>query len=376
MTLRSHSKDQFDPGEKDSMAKRKARTGIRTAMAGTDYSVGELPEGTIRMDLNMNLLGPNPAVDKFMRSGKYQTHEYPTPDSDELREALAEEWHLEPGNIVCGNGVDDIIDLTIKAFTVRGDRIVFPSPSFSMYAFWAKVYGCIPVEVPMRPGFTVDVDGLLKEPAKLMLVARPNNPTGNMLPEEDMRKLIEGTKAMVALDEAYIEYSGGSFMDRLKDYPNLVVFRTFSKAYAIAGLRVGAAAATDGSKRLYEVKPPFNLNLISEKAAIVALRNRAWLKRTVSILLKEREKLASSLKGLGFQVYPSVTNFLLCKAPISSKALCTELAKRGILIKDHGNIPGLEDHVRITAGAPGHNRLFLDKVNDILDENRKGVRDG
>lgn len=373
--MRPHFKGLFNLGEKDSMAKRKARTGIRTAKAGTDYSVGDLPKGTIRMDLNMNLLGPNPAVDRFMRSGKYQTHEYPTPDSDELREALAEEWHLEPGNIVCGNGVDDIIDLTIKAFTVRGDRIVFPSPSFSMYAFWAKVYGCTPVEVPMHPGFTVDVDGLLKEPAKLMLVARPNNPTGNMLPEEDMRRLIEGTKAMVALDEAYIEYSGGSFMDRLKDYPNLVLFRTFSKAYAIAGLRVGAAAATDGIRRLYEVKPPFNLNLVSEKAAIVALKDKAWLKRTVKILVGEREKLAGSLKGLGFLVYPSVTNFLLCKVPMSSKVLCTELAKRGILIKDHGNIPGLEDHVRITAGAPEHNRLFLDKVKEILDENRKGGKD-
>jgi histidinol-phosphate aminotransferase len=356
------------------MAKRKVKTSIRTAKAGSDYSVGDLPEGTIRMDLNMNLLGPNPAVERFMRLGKFQTHEYPTPNSDELREALAKEWRLEPGNIVCGNGVDDIIDLTIKAFTMRGDRIVYPSPSFSMYAFWAKVYGCTPVEVPMGPGFTVDVDGLLEEPAKLMLVARPNNPTGNMLPKEDMRRLIEGTKAMVALDEAYIEYSGGSFMDRLKNYPNLVIFRTFSKAYAIAGLRVGAAAATDGIKRLNEVKPPFNLNLVSEKAAIVALKDKAWLKRTVKILLKEREKLAISLKGLGFLVYPSVTNFLLCKAPMSSKELCTELARCGIMIKDHGDVPGLADHVRITAGAPKHNKLFIEMVKDILEKSSKGVK--
>jgi histidinol-phosphate aminotransferase len=354
------------------VATKKKGSGLKTAKAGTDYSVSGLPAGTLRMDLNTNLLGPNPAITKFLRSGNYETHQYPSPHADTLREALAKEWDLEPGNLLCSNGVDDIINLTIKAFTQRGDSVAFPVPSFTMYNFWTRTYGCTPIEVPMRPGFNVDVDGLLEKKTKLMIVARPNNPTGNMMPEKDMCRLIESAKGYVALDEAYIEYSGGSFMDRLKSYPNLVIYRTFSKAYAIAGMRVGVAAGTDGIKRLLEVKPPFNLNIVSEAAALVALRSKAWLKKTVSIVVKERPKVAKSLASLDFKVYPSVTNFLLCKAPLSSKVICEGLAKRGILIKDFGNVPGLEDHIRITIGAPKHNKIFLDKLKIVLDD--KGVR--
>jgi len=347
---------------------------LKTAKAGTDYSVSGLPAGTLRMDLNTNLLGPNPAITKFLRSGNYETNQYPSPHADTLREALAQEWNIEPGNLICSNGVDDIINLTIKAFTERGDSVAFPVPSFTMYSFWTRTFGCTPVEVPMRPGFTVDVDGLLEKTTKLMIVARPNNPTGNMMSEQDMRRLLEGTKGYVALDEAYIEYSGGSFMDRLKKYPNLVIYRTFSKAYAIAGMRVGVAAGTEGIKRLFEVKPPFNLNVVSEAAALIALKSKAWLKRTVGIIVKERPKVAKALCALGFKVYPSVANFLLCKAPIRSKEVCEGLAKRGILIKDFGNVPGLEDHVRVTIGAPKHNLMFLDKLKNVLDEKGTGVK--
>jgi len=352
---------------------KKKSSSVKTATAGTDYSVGDLPPGTLRMDLNTNLLGPNPAITRFLRSGKFETHQYPSPHADSLRGALAKEWGLEPGNIVCSNGVDDIINLTIKAFTERGDSVAFPVPSFTMYNFWTKTYGCTPVEVPMLPGFNVDVDALLEKKTKLMIVARPNNPTGNMMHEGDMKRLIEGTKGYVALDEAYIEFSGGSFIDRLEDYSNLIIYRTFSKAYAIAGMRVGVAAGTDGIKKLMEVKPPFNLNVVSEAAALIALRSKAWLKRTVGIVVKERPKVAKALEGLGFLVYPSVANFLLCKAPVSSKQICEGLAEHGILIKDFGNVPGLEDHVRITIGAPKHNRILLDKLKIVLDD--KGVKD-
>ena len=354
------------------MPSRKSAQGLKTAKAGTDYSVGNLPPGTIRMDLNTNLLGPNPAITRFLKAGKFETHQYPSPHADLLREALAKEWRIRPDNIVCSNGVDDIINLTIKAFTERGDSVAFPVPSFTMYNFWTRTYGAIPVEVPMLPGFTIDVDGLLKKTSKLMIVARPNNPTGNMMPQEDLYRLIEGTKGYVALDEAYIEYSGGSFMDRLKRYPNLVIYRTFSKAYAIAGMRVGVAAATDGMKRLMAVKPPFNLNVVSEAAALIALNSKAWLKKSVVTIVKERPKVARALGSFGFVVYPSVTNFLLCKAPIPSKEVCEGLAKRGILIKDFGNVPGLEEHVRITIGAPKHNRVLIENLRIVLEN--KGVK--
>ena len=207
---------------------------FKVAKAGTDYSLGPLPPGTIRMDLNTNLLGPNPAVNKFIRSGKFDTHQYPSPHADKLREALAKEWHIKPEEIICSNGVDDIINMCIKAFTQRGDAIAFPVPSFSMYKFWTLSYGCVPIEVPMLKRFTIDIDGLLEKRTNLIIVARPNSPTGNMMSVEDTKRLIEGTKGYVALDEAYVEFSGGSFMNRLKDIGTSFLFnpyrvRTFTK---------------------------------------------------------------------------------------------------------------------------------------------------
>jgi len=342
------------------------RSAIRTAKAGSDYTVSGLPEGTIRMDLNTNLLGPNPAVDRLIRSGRWETHQYPSPHAEALRAALGKEWGISPDSIICANGVDDIINICIKAFTDRGDTIAYPVPSFTMYNFWTLSYGCVPLEVPLGPGFEVDIDALLARPSKLIIVASPHSPTGHSMPEADIVRLIESTKGTVALDEAYIEYSSGSFIGRIGDYQNLVVMRTFSKAYALAGLRVGMAASVGGIGKLKAVKAPFNLNVISEAAAIAALKNRKWLQKGVAIIKKERPLLGKALHGLGFRVYPSETNFLLCVSPVPSGELCEELVKRAVLIKDFGNVPGFKDHVRITVGAPTHNRILVERLKDIL----------
>jgi histidinol-phosphate aminotransferase len=348
--------------------KKKRRKGQRKvdfsiAKSGTDYRV---PPNCLRMDLNTNLLGPNPAVTRFLRSKDYETHQYPSPDSEELRNVLAKDWKVDPSQIICGNGVDEIISLTINAFTERGDTIAYPTPSFSMYNFFAQTYTCKAVEVPLKPGFKPDIDGLIEADANVTIIASPNNPSGNKFAKRDLERLIEGCKGIMALDEAYIEFTSGSFMNRLKEFPNLIVYRTFSKAYALAGMRVGVAVATDAAKRLNDFKPPFNLNVISEAAAVAAFSNRAWFKKTVGIIKKERPRMKKALEKKGFKVHPSDANFFLCKSPIDSQVLCRELALKGILIKDFGEVPTLENHVRIGIGAKKHTDLLMRKLEEIL----------
>lgn len=332
------------------------------AKAGTDYKV---PPNCVRMDLNTNLLGPNPAVERFIDNRKVETHQYPSPDARDLRYALAKEWKVPADAIVCGNGVDDIINLTIKAFTKRGDKVAFPMPSFFMYEFFVRSYMCKPCQVPLLPGFQLDVDGLVKKKARVTFVATPNNPTGNKFRSEDLLRLLEEAEGIVALDEAYIEFAGGSFISKVRKFNNLMVYRTFSKAYAIAGLRVGVGVSARASE-IMEVKPPFNLNLISEGAALVAVRNKAWLKGCVATIRKERSRLRKELRKLGFLVHPSDANFLLCKAPIDSGKLCQGLASKEVLIKDFGSVPKLEDHVRITVGGRKHTDMLLKRMKEVI----------
>jgi len=341
---------------------------VPSAKAGTDYKVYNVPPDCIRMDLNTNLLGPNPAVTKVLRTKTFDTHQYPSPDSDELRGALSKEWKVDPGHLVCGNGVDDMISLSIRALTEKGDRVAYPTPSFSMYKFFARAHRNTIVEVPLLEGFKPNIDGLLKADAMLTLVANPNNPSGNKFSNLDLERLLNEISGMVAIDEAYIEYSGGSYITRLEEFPNLVIFRTFSKAYAMAGLRVGVAAAAGGIDRLKRLKPPFNLDIVSEAAALAALRNVAWLDRTLGVIRKERPRVRKALKKMGFNVHPSVTNFLLCGSPMDSEELCMRLAAKGILIKDFGGVPGLNRHVRITIGARRHNDALLGSIKEVLDD--------
>jgi histidinol-phosphate aminotransferase len=341
---------------------------VPSAKAGTDYKVYNVPSDCLRMDLNTNLLGPNPAVTRVLRVKEFDTHEYPSPDSEALRKALGKEWGIDPELIICGNGVDEMINLSIRAFADKGERVVYPTPSFSMYNFFARANRCTMIEVPLTDDFKLDVDAIVKAEGSLTIIANPNNPTGNRFTNLDLERVLQECKGTVAVDEAYIEYCGGSLIGRTGEFQNLIVFRTFSKAYALAGLRVGVAVSSGGVDRLKRIRPPFNLNMVSEAAALAALGNRIWLDRTLGVINKEKERVGKALGGMGFKVHPSVTNFLLCRSPVASGGLCERLAGKGVLIKDFGAVPRLDDHVRITIGAKRHNDRFLKAVKEVLSD--------
>jgi histidinol-phosphate aminotransferase len=325
----------------------------------TAYRAAE-PAG-FRMDTNANLIGANPVVTRFFGLfDPLDLNDYPTPHSDLLRKRLSQSTGLSPDQFIVGNGADELLDLVIKCFIDPSDRLVMPDPTFGMYEVFGNVNCAEIVKVPLNEDWQLDVDGILGSKATLAMLASPNNPTGNSFRDEDIARILDEFRGIVVLDEAYAEYSGKSHLPMLAHHPNLIILRTFSKAYGLAGLRVGYAVSNRKlSAQMYKAKAPYNVSMIGEGIAAMALSERKFLRSVVRRIAHERQKMTRKLEGLGFKVYPSDANFLLAKSPIKSRTLCRRLLKRGIVIKDLGAHPRLREHVRITLGNADQNDRLL-----------------
>ncbi len=318
------------------------------------YYKAPLDGDPLRLDQNTNLWGANPAIDSVASPPADQ---YPTRDSDDLLAALATTHSLTPDHFVIGNGSDEILDLLTKTFTAPGQTLASPTPSYSLYPFYAKLQELRHVQVPLRDGFALDVDGLVATGAALTVVASPNNPTGNAFDGEDLEALVERTDGVVVIDEAYGEYLDPhrSFLHRVAEYDNLAVMRTFSKAYGLAGLRIGYLAGNpDLVERLRLVKPPFNLNVHSEAVAVAACMNSGWMHDVVDRTTAERDRFTNLLRDAGFSPYPSDANFILAGAPQPAHQILEGLRDQGILARGFPNVKGLENAVRFTVGRPEH----------------------
>lgn len=329
----------------------------------------------VHMEGNTNLLGPNPAMRKLARKvGALEVNQYPSEHAEALTQALAKHWRVDDGQIVLGNGSDEVLDLITKTFVNPRDPVAFPVPSFVMYGFYSRVNLGRPAPVPLRPDFTLDVEGLLRTRARLILVASPNNPTGNAFARSQLERLLQHAPGLVVIDEAYAEYAGQNWIPALRRYPNLIVLRTFSKAFGLAALRVGYAVASPAIvERLYRAKPPYNITWPGEVVAVEALRSPAFVARSVRMVATERPRLMRHLEDLGFDVFPSVTNFVCARSPLPPPLLCGLLQARGILIKDLSRQPLLADCVRITVGTRVLNQRLLREIADILREGEVGA---
>ena len=340
---------------------------LKRSIRGMSPFNGIEPSG-LRMDTNANLLGANPVVHKFFgQFDPLEVNDYPTPHSNMLRKRLSQFHGLGQDQFIVGNGADELLDLTIKCFIDPDDRLVIPDPTFGMYEVFGKVNGAQIVKVPLKEGWQLDVDGILRSKATLAILCTPNNPTGNSYRDEDVEKILRDFNGIVVLDEAYAEYARKSHIPLIEKHRNLIVMRTFSKAYGLAGLRVGYAISNIALVRqLYKAKAPYNLNVISEGIASAALMERKFLARTVRRIERERERVRRKLEELGFMVYPSETNFVLARSPIRSRTLCKRLCKRGIVIKDVGAHPNLREHVRITLGGRDLDEKLLRAMRRVL----------
>lgn len=322
------------------------------------------------MNDNSNLFMPNPAAEKVSDEFDFdQLSLYPSIFADDLRAAIGKKSRVDPSQVIVGNGSDEMIDLAIKAFIEPKDRVVIPVPTFEMYSMYAKVAGAHVIECPLRKkSFQLDVDLILSSDPKMIFLSSPNNPTGNCMKKADIVQIAEESDAIVVLDEAYCDFTGSDCcLGYSKALGNLLILRTFSKAYALPGLRVGyCIGSNDVIAPMASASAPFRLNRFSEKVAIEALADDGFIRRVAKMAKEERNWVSSELKRLGASVYPSETNFLLFKSPIPVKQLIDKLLAKGIAIRDCSNQPMLDDCARVTIGRHEMNKKFIAAIKQIV----------
>ena len=323
--------------------------------------------GEIRLDTNTNVLGSNPAAEKYLAENRWDLNGYPNTYSNGLREALGELYGLDKDNFIAGNGSDEMLDVTFKTFTNWGDNSVVPVPSYTLYDYFVEMNGGKAHEVDLTEDFQLDVDEIVKQDAKVAIMPSPNNPTGNCFRQKDIEEILSRFNGIVVVDEAYAEYADDAMIRRVDEFDNLVVLRTFSKAYAMAALRVGYAAANKKlADMMMRVKIPYSLNMVSEGAAIAAVKDQDFIRSSVDMVREQRPRQDAGLRKLGFETCPSDSNFILARAPIDHKELVQGLKERGVLIRDFGAKRRTENCVRTTVGTAELNAILLEKAEEVI----------
>ena len=323
----------------------------------------------IRLNGNENPFGPSPKVVEALGKFQHYNH-YPDPAQRRLREALSEYLEVDPERIVCGNGSDELIDMLLRMFVGPGDNVLLPTPTFGMYAFNTEVVGGEPVSVPRNDDFEIDLESVrlaVTPHTKAVFLASPNNPTGNVATEAQIRGLLE-TGALVVVDETYYEFCGESVLSLLDEYPNLVVLRTFSKWAGLAGLRIGLGIMEPGvSQTMMSMKPPYNVNLAAEVALLASLDDRPTLMSRVQAIVKERDRMMGLLQDIpGLHPWPSRANFILCRLPEGrGQEIFEGLCRRGIFLRYFGNAR-LQDYIRVSVGLPDETDAVIAALTDLV----------
>jgi histidinol-phosphate aminotransferase len=361
-------------------ALRLLRPAVR-AMRG--YTPGEQVQGAIKLNTNESALPPSPRVMQTLaRIADESLRLYPDPVSRRLRETAAAVYGVAADEVLAGNGSDDCLTILYRAFLSPGDRVVCPWPTYGLYSTLATLQGAELATVPYRQDAAArrwllpDELGADRD-ARMVIVANPNNPSATLAPVDDLRRLCDRAAGVVVVDEAYVDFALGARADAsvlpfLREHPNLVVLRTFSKSYSLAGARLGLLfAAAPLVTELGKVKDSYNVNVITQELGIAALEDRDHHRALVRQTLDERARLEAGLAALGFSWPESAANFLLCEVPgagdrgARAEAIYQALKAQGILVR-WWNQPELRSHLRITVGRPDDNQRLLAALPALL----------
>jgi histidinol-phosphate aminotransferase len=328
-----------------------------------------IPESeVVKLDGNENPYGPAPEVLEAL--GRFEYFEiYPDPQQRRLRQAVADYVGADPDQIILGNGSDELLDIIARLLLSPGDAVLNAPPTFGMYDFVARIYAASLIEVPRLEDFTLDLPAMeraLDDGAKLLYLASPNNPTANPLPSDHLDRLLDHA-AVVVVDEAYAEFAGSSFVEKVRERDNLIVVRTFSKWAGLAGLRAGYGVFPKPLAELvWKTKMPYNLNAAAEVAILASLRSVDALRSRVADIVEERERMRGKVDEIPWlRPFPSHTNFLLCEVRgRSAKDVRDELGRRGILVRCF-DTPGVRNCLRISVGRPEHTDRLVDALSQI-----------
>jgi histidinol-phosphate aminotransferase len=330
----------------------------------TGYTPGEQPgpgEKVIKLNTNENPFPPSPRVMEAIRTLDPEwLRRYPNPVAERVRVIAAAVHGVRPEMIIAGNGSDEILAMLVRTFVGPGQALAWPDPTYSLYPVLAQIEDARALAVPWEPGWKLPVEALLATGAAAIFFANPNAPSGTLVPADEVAALARRFAGLVLVDEAYVDFADGHCLDLVATHPNVIVSRTLSKGYSLAGLRFGYAVAAPALvEQLMKVKDSYNCDALSIVAACAALEDQAYARETWAHVRAERARLTEELGRRGWSVIPSQANFLLGTVPGGdARALYLRLKQRGILVRFFDK-PGLSDKLRITVGTRAENDAVL-----------------
>ena len=297
---------------------------------------------------------------------------YPDNKHTELKKVVSDIKNVNINQVIFGNGTDEILDLIVRVFcNPSEDKIITLNPTYGMYDVIAKTNGVENIEIPLKSDFSIDKNEILRlcsKKTKILFLYSPNNPTGNSFDTNDLTDLIEGFKGIVVVDEAYIDFSSKqSFISLIEDNNNLIITQTMSKAYGMAGIRLGMGFSNEKIiNYLNKIKPPYNINILTEKKALEELKKIDEIEKNISIVLDQRNLLASCLEKLDFveKIYKSDANFLLVKVD-NADLRYNQLLEKGIVVRNRSNQPLCQNCLRITIGTEYENTSLIKTLNEL-----------
>jgi len=335
------------------------------------YVPGEQPPSdakVIKLNTNENPYPPAPAALQVLRELDGELlRRYPHPMARAFREAASLALGVPADWILVGNGSDDLLTMIMRACAEPGRRVVYPMPTYVLYRTLAQIQDAEVVEVPFHEDYSLPIEPLIKAQGAVTFIASPNSPSGTVAPVELLDKLAMQLSGILVVDEAYVDFADSNALELVKKYDNVIVLRTLSKGYSLAGLRLGFGIANPSLlEGFFKVKDSYNVDAIACAVGAAAIADQSYKENNAQKIKNSRSKMQEALQKLGFYVLPSQANFLLAQSPSgNAQSLYQTLKERGIFVR-YFNQPRLADKLRITIGTPEQNEALLKVLAEIL----------
>ncbi|MBA2688339.1 MAG: histidinol-phosphate aminotransferase family protein [Gemmatimonadaceae bacterium] len=344
------------------------RNYVRADLAAIKAYSPAAPNCELDLSDNTNLWGTPPSVDAVIAEmTRGALARYPSSNAQAMRVALAGYIGMPVECVVAGCGSDDILDSIMRAFVQPGDAVAIPDPSFSMASVFARVSGLRPLLIPLTPAQSPDIEAMIGSGVRMLYLCTPNNPTGGVISLADIENVLGNFNGLVIVDEAYAEFSEFTAIPLLRSYENLIVTRTLSKAFGLAGLRIGyAVCAPLLAAEIEKTRGPYKVNAVAERVgASVVCNDRQWVARVVAEVRENRERLSRELRQRGYEPLDSSANFLLLPVK-EALTLANRLAERSIAVRAFDNLTGIGDAIRVTVGPWPMMQAMLDALDGIV----------
>jgi histidinol-phosphate aminotransferase len=343
---------------------------VRKALQGFQpYVPGEQPpdgEGWIKLNTNESPLPPSPKVLEAIKEAATDALRlYPSPTAAPARRAIARRFGVDPSQVVVGNGGDELIEMCFRAFAGAGDRVAYPTPTYPLLEPLCRVHEAVASVHPTEE-FSELPPSLAADPAPLKFIVNPNSPTGALFPAPEVEAVVAASPGVVVIDEAYVDFAPQSGLDLLNRFENVLLLRTFSKSYGLAGMRIGfALGQRDVVEALNSVKDSYNVDRLAIVAAVAAIEDDAHHRKLVAEVVRNRGELAAALADMGFEVVPSAANFVFVRPPKPAAEVVLALRERKILVRHYDREP-IAGWMRITVGTRDQHKALLAALEEIL----------